>query len=158
VGAVAMAASAAAGRHPLSARRCDSARRHQASRADRRLLGGISRSRGTCSGRWSAVESVSCEMPRRRGRGRAGRCPASRLPAPDFREAGLKMQPVLTRRSQCDLRLPRRRRQNGARWATCAASMPGMAARLRRPPTTSRSRDYNRSQAAIGCYHCHRIK
>jgi hypothetical protein len=37
--------------------------------------------------------------------------------------------------------------------------MPGMARLLRRPAYDfTRSYDYNRTRAAFGCYHCHRVQ
>jgi hypothetical protein len=37
--------------------------------------------------------------------------------------------------------------------------MPGMARLLHRPPYDfTRSYEYNRTRAAFGCYHCHRVR
>jgi hypothetical protein len=83
------------------------------------------------------------------------------LPQPELREAGLEksggdLDPQL--RNAIYGYLADEDKQ-GTMGYMRALVMPGMARLLNRPAYDfTRSYDYNRTHAAIGCYHCHRIK
>jgi cytochrome c553 len=83
------------------------------------------------------------------------------LPDPELREAGLekgggKLDPQI--RNAIYGYLADEDKQ-GTMGYMRSVVMPGMARLLNRPAYDfTRSYDYNRTHAAIGCYHCHRIK
>lgn len=113
------------------------------------LVGGADRVRcATCHG--ADAERRGWEMPG-----------VKALPEPGFREAGLerfntRLDPQI--RNAIYGYLADEDKQ-GTMGYMRGVVMPGMASLLNRPPYDfTQSYDYNRSHAAIGCYHCHRIK
>jgi hypothetical protein len=83
------------------------------------------------------------------------------LPEPDLREAGLEKS-----RGRLDPQIRNAiygyladEDKQGTMGYMRSVVMPGMARLLHRPAYDfTRSYDFNRSHAAIGCYHCHRIQ
>jgi mono/diheme cytochrome c family protein len=112
------------------------------------LVGGADRvSCATCHG--ADGESRNWQMPGVRA-----------LPAPEFREAGLER---FSDRVTAQMRnaiygyLADERKQATVGYMRSVV-MPGMAKLLNRPTYDfTQTYDYNRSHAALGCYHCHRI-
>lgn len=109
------------------------------------------------------AERVRCETCHGRdGEAREWKMPAVQaLPEPDLRMAGLELyNPILDAQIRNAIYgyLAEEDNQGKAAYMR-GVVLPGMARRLNRPPYDfTQSYEYNRSRAAFGCYHCHRVQ
>lgn len=109
------------------------------------------------------ADKVRCETCHGRdGAARGWRMPGvNRLPEPSVRAAGLERgdeAPDAYVRNAIYADLAEDENQPIARYMRSVV-MPGMARLLHRPPYDfTRSYRVNRSRAALGCYHCHRVR